>query len=101
MGWGRMLLLGNLGQQMDIDDLETSIRQSKRTMAENARSVEDVQSSVVELQVENDQLKLYLAAVVRILMDKGLTTEADIRRLVQIIDAEDGSADDRRTGGIV
>lgn len=101
MGWGRMLLLGNLGQQMDIDDLETSIRQSKRMMAENARAVEDVQASIIQLQVENDQLKLYLAAVVRILMDRGLTTEADVRRLVQVIDAEDGTADDRRSGGIV
>ena len=27
MGWGRMLLLGNVGQQMDIGDLENAIEE--------------------------------------------------------------------------
>lgn len=31
MGWGRMMLLGNVGQQLDIQDLENAIREMQTT----------------------------------------------------------------------
>ena len=101
MGWARWLLLGNLGQQMDLADQEEQIQRHKRILAANAKSVESTESALIELQVENDQLKLCVAAVVRILIDRGLTTAADIKRLVEVIDAEDGTADDRLQRDIV
>src|SRR5262245_29850415 len=101
MGWARWLLLGDLGQQMDLADQENQIRRYKRMLAENAKSVESTESTLLELQVENDQLKLCLAAVVRILIDRGLTTAADIKRLVEAIDAEDGTADGRSQRDVV
>jgi cell division septum initiation protein DivIVA len=108
MGWGRYFLLGDFGQQMDLSDHEDKIadqeeriRDLRNKLAEKARKVETTEESVIQLQVECDQLKLYLAAVVRILIDKGLTSQAAIKRLVELIDVEDGKADGRMEGEIV
>jgi septal ring factor EnvC (AmiA/AmiB activator) len=108
MGWGRWFLLGDLGQQMDlsehqdqISDQEERIRNLKKRLAEEARTIETTEASVIQLQVENDQLKLYLAAVVRILINNGLTSPEDVKRLVTLIDGEDGAADGRLKGDII
>ena len=34
MGWGRMLLLGNVGQQLDIGDLESAIGEMQNAVRE-------------------------------------------------------------------
>jgi cell division septum initiation protein DivIVA len=108
MGWGRWLLLGDLGQQMElsdhgaqIEDQEERIRRLKKQLAEKASAIDNAEASLIQLQVENDQLKLYLAAVVRILIEKGLTSAKEIKRLVEVIDVEDGTADGRLKGDIV
>ena len=35
MGWGRMLLLGNVGQQLDIRDLNNEIARMQNVVASN------------------------------------------------------------------
>jgi hypothetical protein len=34
MGWGRMMLLGNVGQQLDIGDLDNAIEQMRGDFAQ-------------------------------------------------------------------
>ena len=53
------------------------------------------------LQKENDELKLYLAATIRILVAKGVITETEVKQFVDKIDSEDGNRDGRFTGKIV
>jgi hypothetical protein len=52
------------------------------------------------LQVENDELRLYLAALVRLLTAKGLVSREEIRQVVNAVDAEDGTRDGKYQGHV-
>ena len=99
MGWGRMLLLGNFGQQMDIEEqrqeverLREEIRRSRGEPGDDPR--------VAALEGEVDELRLYLAALVRLVVARGVVTEGELRALVESVDAEDGAADGRHDGKV-
>ena len=100
MGWGRYLLMGDLGQQLDLSDqraeidrLRSEIRQSRSAEPDRSRQLE-------ELQADNEELRLYLAAVVRILVSKGVVTVDEMKQVVDAIDAQDGSVDGKYSGDI-
>jgi multidrug resistance efflux pump len=99
MGWGRFLLLGNLGQQLDlseqrreVDDLRDELRRMRRSDA-NA-------TTLAELRAENDELRLYLTALMRLLAAKGVVTREELEQIVAAIDAEDGERDGGRRGPV-
>ena len=93
MGWGRMLLLGNVGQQLDISDTQAyqeSLRNCLTTAVaslNNNLKVDEAQGVQIErLQKENSELKLYVTGVVHLLVSKNLISEAEIDRMVSIVD---------------
>jgi hypothetical protein len=102
MGWGRMLLLGNWGQQMDIEDQKSEIEELKQKVEANSgeREALSVRSRVSQLETENAELRLYLAALVRYLGNRGVLRE-DFRTMVEIIDSEDGQTDGGYKGKIL
>lgn len=101
MGWGRTLFLGDIGNRLDIADTEQDIQQLKLKL-DNEKYVNKSQDEVIrELAVENAQAKLYLAALVRLLLSKGTITQDELEVMVNTIDAEDGSADGKLDGDIV
>lgn len=86
MGWGRMLLLGNIGQQMDLDDL-SGIVESLRDRADTGDRHDVSQDArIAALQTENEELMLYVAALVRVLKSKGLLSEQDVVSLVDNVE---------------
>jgi len=97
-----MLLLGNWGQQMDIEDQKREIEDLRHHMRQNARpqGAGNLASRVAELEQENDELRLYLASLVRYLGNKGVLQKDEFARLVEAVDAEDGKADGRYGGEI-
>jgi cell division septum initiation protein DivIVA len=102
MGWGRMFLLGNLGQQLDIEDQKQEIESLKQQLELGARSGDTtLKSRVARLEQENSELRLYLAALVRYLGHKGILDQREFRKLVEAVDTEDGSADGGYKGKIV
>ena len=86
MGWGRMLLLGNVGQQLDIDDLNEYINKATAELSENAALDREQSAEIARLQAENKELKLYTLGLVRILRAKGVLSETEINQLVLAID---------------
>lgn len=94
MGWGRFLLLGNIGQQLDIEDQRVAITQARmaalRLKHAMTRSTEE---RFTALQSECDELKLFVAALLRTLVAKGVATQEEVVALVESIDAEDGVVD--------
>jgi hypothetical protein len=100
MGWGRFLLLGNLGQQLDISDQKNEIEDLKQELRRSRVSSPAVSSDIARLQAENDELRLYLAALVRLLTAKGLVSREEIRQVVNTVDAEDGTRDGRYRGDV-
>jgi hypothetical protein len=102
MGWGRYFLLGDLGQQLDLSDQKAEIDRLRQEML-RSRSTGSGSGSAAEirrLQTENDELRLYLAAVIRILVSKRVVTQAEMRQIVNAIDAEDGTVDGKFTGDL-
>ena len=96
MGWGRFLLLGNLGQQLDFADQEGEIRRLRNSMdslRDAHRRTAAGQDEIAGLRREIDELRLYLAVLVRAIVAKGVLSEAELRALVEMVDAEDGAAD--------
>ena len=102
MGWGRMLLLGNLGQQLDIEDQRREIQQlTSRVRSESRQAAQSIELRLDALEKQSDEMKLYLAALVRYLAAKGTIDLREFEKLVDEVDAEDGSADGRYQGKVV
>ena len=100
MGWGRFLLLGNLGQQLDLSDHMAELERQREELdqlrgelRQGRPETPDLSLEVWQLRNENDELKLYVAALVRILVSRNVMTAEEFKRFVEVIDAEDGSAD--------
>ena len=101
MGWGRMLLLGNLGQQLDIEDQRREIQNLRsQVRAEAGGAVQGVELRLDILERQSDEMKLYLAALVRYLAAKGIVDLGEFAKLVDEIDAEDGASDGRYQGNL-
>jgi hypothetical protein len=104
MGWGRTLLLGNIGNRLDIDDIEQTVAQLRFQLNARRRVQQDVDQSQDErlLRLETDcaEMKLYLAALVRLLIGKGTIDREEFTRFVDIIDRSDGAADGRFGGSL-
>jgi len=102
MGWGRMLLLGNWGQQMDIEDQRTEIEDLRRQLQAGARAGDTtLENRITQLEKENGELRLYLASLIRYLGHNGVLQQDEFRELVETIDTEDGSADGSYDGKII
>jgi regulator of replication initiation timing len=101
MGWGRTFLLGDVGNRLDISDCEEDIRVLKESLMEIHHEGQNIDSELLALQHENNHLKLYLAAITRLLISKNMLNKEEIERMVDIIDAEDGAMDGKVRGDML
>ena len=99
MGWGRFLLLGNLGQQLDLSEQRREMSDLRAELRRTQRSQADA-TTLAELRAENDELRLYLTALMRLLAAKGVVTREELEQIVAAIDAEDGESDGGRRGPV-
>jgi len=94
MGWARSFLLGHVGQQLDIEELRSQLAVHRmRTVRRQAMSLKAMGKQVESLQIECDNLKLYLAALIRLLVENDLCTKEELEAIVDKIDGEDGQVD--------
>ena len=101
MGWGRYFLLGDFGQQMDLQEQQEELQRMRDTMELQRTTMQkDPTHLINQLQKENDELKLYLAALVRILVSKGVMTSAELKQMIETVDSDDGTKDNRFTGNM-
>jgi hypothetical protein len=101
MGWGRTFLLGDVGNRLDIADCEQDIKVLKESLMELHQEGQTIDSELLAVQREKDHLKLYLAAVTRLLIHKNVLSRDEIERMVNIIDAEDGAMDGKARGDVI
>jgi hypothetical protein len=93
MGWARTLFLGDWGNRLDIDDCEQQVRGLHVALRQQQIAERGTARRLARLERENGELKLYLAALVKLLMAKGVFDQKEFGRLVDIIDAADGETD--------
>ncbi len=87
MGWGRMLLLGNVGQQMDIEEVKDYLNQAIREINQNAQVDEQQADAIARLDKENRELKLCVLGLARLLSSKGVLSESELSSLGMAIEA--------------
>jgi len=100
MGWGRWLLLGDLGQQLDLQEQRAELERARIDSYRRDRHARINAKVLAEIRAECDELKLYLAALIRHLVNKSLATTDEVIELVEAIDREDGTPDGRTTAGL-
>ena len=86
MGWGRMMLLGNVGQQLDIGDLGNAVDQMRGDMAQKDQVDREQGQDIEQLKNENHELKLYLATLIRLLVSKGVLKQEEVDATVSAIE---------------
>jgi len=101
MGWARTLILGDAGNRLDIHDCEEDIKILKTSLMEIHTDSQSQDEELLKLRRESDQLKLYLAAVIRLLAARNVLTVEQLQKMVNIIDSEDGAIDGKIREDIV
>jgi nitrogen fixation/metabolism regulation signal transduction histidine kinase len=101
MGWARALILGDVGNRLDIQDCEEDIRILKTSLMEMHTDTQSQDEELLKLRRESDQLKLYLAAIIRLLTARNVLTVEQLRKMVDIIASEDGAMDGKIREDIV
>jgi hypothetical protein len=83
-----MLLLGNLGQQLDISDLSGAIANMQNEFRRNDSVDAEQGRSIEQLRAENHDLKLYLATLMRLLVAKGVLKPEEVETAVRAIESQ-------------
>lgn len=87
MGWGRMLLLGNVGQQMDIEEVKNYLNQAIEETNKGEQVDADQNREIAELKRSNRELQLYVLALARLLARKQVLSEAELTSMVTAVEA--------------
>ena len=93
MGWMRTLLLGDVGNRLDIADAEQQIESVKRSNSRVRNELASRQLEISRLRSELGRQKLAIEALTRFLITKGIVDEADLESFITEVDAEDGEID--------
>jgi len=81
-----MMLLGNVGQQLDIGDLEGAVDQMRGDIAQKEQVDLEQGQDIERLKNENHELKLYLATLIRLLVSKGVLKQEEVDATVSAIE---------------
>jgi len=82
MGWGRTLLLGDIGNRLDINDVEGQIETLYGDLEDIDRINLKQDDRLLDLERENKELKLYLASMIRLLVSKGTLAASEVEAIV-------------------
>jgi hypothetical protein len=86
---------------LDIEDTERDIARLKQDLVGSVQKDMSQDQKILLLVNENAQLKLYFAALVRLLTKNNTITKSDLEAIVAVIDAEDGRADGQFSGPVL
>ena len=86
MGWGRTLLLGDIGTQLNVNDVERDLDQVKQYLQNEQAEHQTEVAAINSLIKENQDLKLYIATLIRLLVSKNVLSQAELGRLVNLLD---------------
>ena len=86
MGWARTLLLGDIGNRLDIEDTERDIEDVRRELRAGRRIDQSQDQIIAALREENQELEIWVASLIRLLEQKGVLAEDDVAKLVRRIE---------------
>jgi hypothetical protein len=83
-----MLLLGDVGQQLDLSDLTNEVARMQGAVRDNLEVDRDQAEAIGQLQAENRELKLYLATLLKLLVARGVLRKDEVETTVRAIEVE-------------
>lgn len=86
MGWGRLFLMGDVGQQEDINEVKAYLDDAITQINENSEVDDEQSAQIRRLVKENRELKLYTLGLVRLLSSKGIISPAELRGMVTTVE---------------
>ena len=97
MGWMRTILLGDIGNRLDIADTEVDLAKvkSRQKMAERKLAAKDLDLETLKSHVARQQLAI--EALTRFLVEKKVIDQDELDAFVKEVDAEDGVIDGKLT----
>jgi hypothetical protein len=98
--FGQWLVQHVSGNGSDIDRGREVLARMRDERVQSHSQLPKV-NDISAVHAENDELKLYLAAVVRLLVYKRVCTVEEISQMVEALDAADGALDHKMQGSII
>ena len=86
MGWGRYLLLGNFGQQLDLEDHEATLRRLRQSIISSHMAERDQAALMDSVRQENLELRVCLTALIQLLIKKGAITPDEMSELAATVE---------------
>lgn len=86
MGWGRTLLLGDVGTQMNVVDLENQINALHNYLNKNREFEASQVDTINRLVADNHKLKLCIGTLARVLLARNLITADELGNVADMID---------------
>lgn len=93
MGWMGTLLLGDIGNRLDIADAERNIAALHRQTHSASRHLAAKNREIAGLRDEVARNRLAITALTRFLIARGIVGEEDLDAFITEIDLSDGTAD--------
>lgn len=91
MGWGRMLLMGNVGQQLDIEDIEDDMARLRARITSQQSTDRTQDEALITLRREVTDLQLVVGELARLLVATGALPAEAVERLVRGVDRTSAS----------
>ncbi len=101
MGWAHALLLEGVDSLLSIRDQARQLRDQQSEDLTESMTKEVLATQVRKLTLDNAELRLYMAAVVRLLIHKNVLSRDEVKEVIDMIDASDGQADGNYDGQIL
>jgi hypothetical protein len=93
MGWMRTLLLGDIGNRLDIADTEKGLASMRANQKKTVQNLHARDKNIESLEQELGQQKLAIQALTRFLIEKDMIEEEELDSFIEQVDAEDGVVD--------
>lgn len=98
MSWLRGLIpSSDFSQQWSIDNLQDDLQQMRRLLNETSSKTRPIE----QLARENSELKLVVATMLRLLIQRGIVTPTEFQALAAQVDFEDGQLDGKVAGPLM
>lgn len=91
MSWARMLLMGNVGQQLDIEAIEDDMVRLRARITSQQSTDRTQDEALITLRREVTDLKLVVGELARLLVATGALPAEAVERLVRGVDRTSAS----------
>jgi len=101
MGWTNSVLLGVTGNrsaiqetQAEFQDLELDIVELYERVSSQAEADQDHGARLEALEAENQELKVLVSSLARLLVNKGVLAAGEVETIVRVLDSADGQGEE-------